>query len=150
MPQKTYVNKYGESLKQVGGRGRFKIHILQVSSLFNFLYLIVNIITAQLSCLIVNIIIHLFYVHPSLNGYLFALLNLLHTTHHGVTCILCHFQDTLRACNHTLQSDALGLCSYCMFCYSLWAAFLSFYSLGMELLCTPLLHRDSPWVSLHW
>ena len=40
---------------------------------------------------------------------LFTLLNLLHTTHHGVTCILCHFQDTLRASNHTLQNDVSGL-----------------------------------------
>ena len=40
---------------------------------------------------------------------LFTLLNLLYTIHHGVTCILCHFQDTLRACNHTLQNDASGL-----------------------------------------
>ena len=101
--------KEGELLRQVGGRGRFKIHILHVSSLFNFLYLIVNIITAQSSCLIVNIIIHLFYVHPSLNVYLFTLLNLLHTIHHRVTCILCHFQDTLRAGNYTLQNDVSGL-----------------------------------------
>ena len=40
---------------------------------------------------------------------LFVLLNLLHTTHHGVTCILCHFQDTLRASNPTLQNDASEL-----------------------------------------
>ena len=39
---------------------------------------------------------------------LFVLLNLLHTTHHGVTCILCHFQDMLRASNHILQSDVSG------------------------------------------
>ena len=89
--------------------------MLQESSLLNVLYLTVNIITAQniiiaqLSCLIVNIIIHLLYVHPSFNGYLFASLNLLQTANHGVTCILCHFQDTLRVSNHTLQNDASGL-----------------------------------------
>ena len=81
---------------------------------------------------------------------LFTLLNLLHTANHGVTCILCHFQDTLRAGNHTLQNDVSGLV-FLPYVFLFFVGCVSqLYFLGVELPHTSLLHWDSTWASLHW
>ena len=111
---------------------------------------------------IVNIIVHpilfivislstLFYVHPLLNCYLFTLVNPLHSIHHGVTCVSFKFQGALRAYNHTLQNDVLGLVLMLhVLLFFVGCSFLSLLSGGscLTLLSSIGIHPGFPYISI--